>query len=182
MHIIGGGCVAVTNSMDDTVILLDLDTLDTPGWGELARVPMGLNPVELEGPHHAVFSPREGHRHHAGDEARRRVSGTPRRAPVPGRDPVTRVLLPYQRVDTVAIIDVSGNGPAMKGEIPLSPAGCLNVPQVELITAASSAWGATCRPTAARPCRMRTWAPSWPGSGCEAAHATRGHWDAAVRG
>jgi hypothetical protein len=55
---LGGGRIVVTNSMDDTVSLLDLDTLDTPDWGELARVPVGLNPVELEGPHHAAFSPR----------------------------------------------------------------------------------------------------------------------------
>jgi len=54
---IGGGRIVVTNSMDDTVSLLDLDALDTPAWGELARVPVGLNPVELEGPHHAAFSP-----------------------------------------------------------------------------------------------------------------------------
>ncbi|WP_257451305.1 YncE family protein [Archangium lipolyticum] len=55
---LGSGRIVVTNSMDDTVSLLDLDSLGSPGWGELARVPVGLNPVELEGPHHAAFSPR----------------------------------------------------------------------------------------------------------------------------
>ncbi len=55
---LGGGRIVITNSLDDTVSLLDLDTMGSPGWGELARVPVGLNPVELEGPHHAAFSPR----------------------------------------------------------------------------------------------------------------------------
>ncbi|HYO55952.1 hypothetical protein [Archangium sp.] len=55
---LGGGRIVVTNSMDDTLSLLDLDTLGSPDWGELARVPVGLNPVELEGPHHSTFSPR----------------------------------------------------------------------------------------------------------------------------
>ena len=31
--------------------------MGTPGFGELARVPVGLNPVELEGPHHTAVSP-----------------------------------------------------------------------------------------------------------------------------
>ncbi|XXF77718.1 hypothetical protein P2318_32415 [Myxococcaceae bacterium GXIMD 01537] len=51
------GRLLITNSMDDTLSLLDLDGLGTPGWGELARVPVGLNPVELEGPHHSAVSP-----------------------------------------------------------------------------------------------------------------------------
>ncbi len=55
---LGSGRIVVTNSMDDTVSLLPLDTLGAPGWGELARLPVGLNPVELEGPHHAAFSPQ----------------------------------------------------------------------------------------------------------------------------
>lgn len=55
---LGAGRIVVTNSMDDTVSLLELDTMGSPDWGELARVPVGLNPVELEGPHHAAFSPR----------------------------------------------------------------------------------------------------------------------------
>ncbi len=55
---LGGGRIVVTNSLDDTLSLLDLDSMGSPDWGELARVPVGLNPVELEGPHHAAFSPR----------------------------------------------------------------------------------------------------------------------------
>jgi DNA-binding beta-propeller fold protein YncE len=51
------GRVVITNSLDDTLSLLDLDTMDSPGWGELARIPVGLNPVELEGPHHTAASP-----------------------------------------------------------------------------------------------------------------------------
>ncbi len=55
---LGGGRIVITNSYDDTVSLLDLDSMGSANWGELARVPVGLNPVELEGPHHAAFSPR----------------------------------------------------------------------------------------------------------------------------
>ena len=55
---LGEGRIVVTNSMDDTVSLLPLEGLGTPGWEPLARMPVGLNPVELEGPHHAAFSPR----------------------------------------------------------------------------------------------------------------------------
>jgi DNA-binding beta-propeller fold protein YncE len=51
------GRLVITNNMDDTLSLLDLDTMDSPNWGELARIPVGLNPVELEGPHHTVASP-----------------------------------------------------------------------------------------------------------------------------
>jgi DNA-binding beta-propeller fold protein YncE len=52
------GRLLVTNSLDDSMSLLEMDGLGTPGWaGELARVPVGLNPVELEGPHHTAVSP-----------------------------------------------------------------------------------------------------------------------------
>lgn len=51
------GRVVITNNLDDTLSLLDLDTMDSPGWGELARIPVGLNPVEQEGPHHTAASP-----------------------------------------------------------------------------------------------------------------------------
>jgi DNA-binding beta-propeller fold protein YncE len=51
------GRIIITNSLDDTLSLLDLDTMGSPGWGELARIPVGLNPVELEGPHHVATSP-----------------------------------------------------------------------------------------------------------------------------
>jgi YVTN family beta-propeller protein len=51
------GRVIITNSLDDTVSLLDLDTMGSASWGEVARIPVGLNPVELEGPHHTAVSP-----------------------------------------------------------------------------------------------------------------------------
>jgi DNA-binding beta-propeller fold protein YncE len=51
------GRVVITNSLEDTVSLLDLDTMGSANWGELARIPVGLNPVELEGPHHTAVSP-----------------------------------------------------------------------------------------------------------------------------
>jgi DNA-binding beta-propeller fold protein YncE len=51
------GRVVITNNLDDTLSLLDLDTMDAPDWKELARIPVGLNPVELEGPHHSAASP-----------------------------------------------------------------------------------------------------------------------------
>ncbi|WP_426755658.1 YncE family protein [Myxococcus sp. Y35] len=52
-----GGRIVITNSLDDTLSLVELDTVGTPGFRELARVPVGLNPVELEGPHHSAVSP-----------------------------------------------------------------------------------------------------------------------------
>ncbi len=51
------GRLVITNNLDDTLSLLDLDTLGSPDWKELARIPVGLNPVELEGPHHSAVSP-----------------------------------------------------------------------------------------------------------------------------
>ncbi|NTX02615.1 MULTISPECIES: YncE family protein [Myxococcus] len=56
-----GGRVIITNSLDDTLSLLELEGATTPGWRELARVPVGLNPVELEGPHHTAVSPDGSH-------------------------------------------------------------------------------------------------------------------------
>jgi DNA-binding beta-propeller fold protein YncE len=53
-----GGRILITNSLDDTLSLIELDTVGTPGFKELARVPVGLNPVELEGPHHTAVSPQ----------------------------------------------------------------------------------------------------------------------------
>ncbi|MCY1018870.1 YncE family protein [Pyxidicoccus sp. MSG2] len=52
-----GGRILITNSLDDTLSLIELDTVGTPGFKELARVPVGLNPVELEGPHHTAVAP-----------------------------------------------------------------------------------------------------------------------------
>jgi DNA-binding beta-propeller fold protein YncE len=55
-----GGRLIITNNMDDTLSLLELDTAGPADWKELARVPVGLNPVELEGPHHTAVSPQGG--------------------------------------------------------------------------------------------------------------------------
>ncbi len=52
-----GGRIIITNSLDDTLSLVELNTVGTPGFRELARVPVGLNPVELEGPHHSAVAP-----------------------------------------------------------------------------------------------------------------------------
>ncbi|MFO0746921.1 MAG: hypothetical protein U1F43_14810 [Myxococcota bacterium] len=49
-----GALVLVTNNFDDDVSYIDLG-LDPPA--EIGRVPVGLNPVEREGPHHLSFSP-----------------------------------------------------------------------------------------------------------------------------
>lgn len=54
---VGDGRLLVTNSIDDTVSVLDLGKLGQPDFGEIVRIPVGLSPVELEGPHHAVVSP-----------------------------------------------------------------------------------------------------------------------------
>jgi YVTN family beta-propeller protein len=51
---LGAGLVFVTNSGDDTVSVLDLQTLEPR-----ARLPVGLTPVELEGPHHLALSPAQ---------------------------------------------------------------------------------------------------------------------------
>lgn len=54
---VGAGRLLVTNSIDDTISLFDLTKLGQPDFTELARIPIGLSPVELEGPHHAVIDP-----------------------------------------------------------------------------------------------------------------------------
>ncbi|MDY7229864.1 hypothetical protein [Hyalangium rubrum] len=51
------GRVFITNSLDDTLSVLDLDSMGEANWGERARIPVGLSPVELEGPHHMAVSP-----------------------------------------------------------------------------------------------------------------------------
>jgi len=54
---VGAGRVLVVNSIDDTVSLLDLGKIGQPGFSELLRLPVGLSPVELEGPQHAAIDP-----------------------------------------------------------------------------------------------------------------------------
>ncbi|MCK6546480.1 YncE family protein [Myxococcota bacterium] len=54
---VGAGRVILTNNLDDTLSIFDLATIGDPAQQELARVPLGLVPVELEGPHHAAVDP-----------------------------------------------------------------------------------------------------------------------------
>jgi DNA-binding beta-propeller fold protein YncE len=54
---VGAGRVLVVNSIDDTVSLLDLSKIGQPGLAELVRIPVGLSPLELEGPQHAAIDP-----------------------------------------------------------------------------------------------------------------------------
>lgn len=55
----GEAFLVVTNNLDDTVSFLDLARLGMSDFAEVARVPVGLLPVEIEGPHHAAF-PADG--------------------------------------------------------------------------------------------------------------------------
>ena len=50
----GDGRLLVTNSLDDTVTVLDLDSVEAGTPVAIATVPVGSNPVEREGPHHLV--------------------------------------------------------------------------------------------------------------------------------
>jgi DNA-binding beta-propeller fold protein YncE len=58
---VGAGRLVVTNSIDDTLSLFDLAKVGQPDFAELLRIPVGLTPVELEGPHHAAFDPSGEH-------------------------------------------------------------------------------------------------------------------------
>ena len=54
---VGAGKIIITNNQEDTVSVFDLAQVGQPGFAELARVPVGLNPMELEGPHEAAIAP-----------------------------------------------------------------------------------------------------------------------------
>lgn len=58
---VGAGRVIITNNYEDTVSIFDLAELGDPGQTELARVPVGFIPIELEGPHHATIAPSGEH-------------------------------------------------------------------------------------------------------------------------
>jgi DNA-binding beta-propeller fold protein YncE len=58
---VGNGRLMVTNSREDTVSLFDATLVGQATLPELARVPVGLNPVEIEAPHHAAVSPDGKH-------------------------------------------------------------------------------------------------------------------------
>lgn len=53
---VGAGRLVVTNSRDDSLTVLDATQLAQGTLPVVATVPVGLNPVETEAPHHAVFS------------------------------------------------------------------------------------------------------------------------------
>ncbi|MBK7861438.1 MAG: YncE family protein [Archangiaceae bacterium] len=53
---VGQGRLLITNSREDTVSLIDLSQVGQATLPELARAPVGLNPVEIEAPHHAAVS------------------------------------------------------------------------------------------------------------------------------
>lgn len=53
--------VLVTNNLDDTVSVLDLDAAEGGALVVLATVPVGLVPVEREGPHHVAAHPDGEH-------------------------------------------------------------------------------------------------------------------------
>ena len=50
----GEGRILITNNLDDTVSVLDLDALLLGDPAVLAQIPVGFVPVEREGPHHVV--------------------------------------------------------------------------------------------------------------------------------
>ncbi len=50
----GQGRAFITNNLDDTVTLFDLDGLDSDAPQVLATLPVGFVPVEREGPHHVA--------------------------------------------------------------------------------------------------------------------------------
>jgi DNA-binding beta-propeller fold protein YncE len=56
-----GDRVLVTNNLSDSVSVLDLDAVGGAVVPEVARVPVGLSPVEREGPHHLAAAPDGEH-------------------------------------------------------------------------------------------------------------------------
>lgn len=54
---VGDGRLIITNNGEDRVSILDLAAISDASQAEIVRVPVGTNPVELEGPHHAAMDP-----------------------------------------------------------------------------------------------------------------------------
>jgi DNA-binding beta-propeller fold protein YncE len=54
---VGDGRLMVVNSIDDTVSMFDLTKVGQPDFAEIVRVPVGLNPIVVEGPHQAAIDP-----------------------------------------------------------------------------------------------------------------------------
>lgn len=57
----GAGRVFVTNNLEDTVSIVDLDALLAGTPASLGKVPVGFVPVEREGPHHVTADSRGEH-------------------------------------------------------------------------------------------------------------------------
>ena len=51
------GRLLITNNLEDTLSFFDVSKVGAPTLPELSRIPVGLNPVEIEAPHHAALSP-----------------------------------------------------------------------------------------------------------------------------
>lgn len=57
----GEGRILITNNLSDSVSILDLAKVGSDELRELTRVPVGLIPVEREGPHHVTAEPGGEH-------------------------------------------------------------------------------------------------------------------------
>ncbi|HWU90866.1 MAG TPA: hypothetical protein VN253_26555 [Kofleriaceae bacterium] len=56
---LGAGRILITNNIDDTVSVFDLAKVGQPDFAELVRLPVGLSPVEIEGPHRISMDPND---------------------------------------------------------------------------------------------------------------------------
>jgi|CXWL01.1.fsa_nt_gi DNA-binding beta-propeller fold protein YncE len=54
---VGSGRLVITNSYEDSLSVFDLALVGQSTLPELKRVPVGLNPIAIEAPHHFVASP-----------------------------------------------------------------------------------------------------------------------------
>ncbi len=59
------GFAVVTNNLDDTLSVFELADIEAGTLRQVARLPVGLTPVTLEGPHH-VAAPERGDRFYVG--------------------------------------------------------------------------------------------------------------------
>ncbi|MBI2896913.1 MAG: YncE family protein [Deltaproteobacteria bacterium] len=62
---VGEGRIVIPNGLDDTVSVLDLAAVGSDDLAVIARVPVGLVPVEREGPHH-VATALDGEHYYVG--------------------------------------------------------------------------------------------------------------------
>lgn len=54
---LGAGRLVITNSYEDSLSIFDAAQLGQPGLTELRRVPIGLDPIAIEAPHHLAAAP-----------------------------------------------------------------------------------------------------------------------------